>query len=121
LSNSADPTTPEPSSKQSSAQEALSTSLADVRRLFRSPGWKPAQAACHQALRTAVVALVYSADNEERLRNQGVAQALIAVLGLPDTLEGELIADQFRAANRAGYTLPAGNGHDPLADGIEPY
>jgi hypothetical protein len=64
---------------------------------------------------------VYSANSDERLRQQGVAQALIAILGLPATLEAELAADAFRAVHRVGAAPHTGNGADPLADGLEPY
>lgn len=49
-----------------------------------------------EQLRTAVRGLVYSADPNETRRLQGVAQALIAVLGLPETLEDEIVEAEFR-------------------------
>jgi hypothetical protein len=56
--------------------------------------------------------LIYSSDRDEVLRAQGVAQALVEVVGLPDGLEAEIVAERFRAVMRAGFQ-PA-DGSTPL-------
>lgn len=63
--------------------------------------------------------LIFSSDRDEVARQQGIAQALIAVAGLPETLEGEIVAEQHRLTLRAGFR-PEGNGAATEA-GPEPY